>query len=211
VPFSYYNPQTGTYTTLHTDPVKVHVSKGKNYNPAVVQKNNLTDIHPIVSTPLSKLVFHGNPLFFTAGYWSIYALLLLAFAGLLLWRKRKDTLSKDTVRLRNRRASKVALRRLSTAKKFLQQNAQSSFYEEISKAVWLYLSDKLNISLSELSREKAQEVLQTKQADTMLLERIDTVMNDCETALYAPNSGVQHMQRTYDAAVDILSKLESVL
>ena len=211
IPFSYYDVQAGTYVTLSTDPIKIQVAKGKNYHPSLAQKNTLTDIHEIVSTPLSKLVVNSKPLLFTKGYWSMYALPMLAFVGLLVWRRREEEFSKDTIRLRNRRANKVALRRLSTAKTFLQQNVKTSFYEEISKAIWLYLSDKMNIPLSLLNREKAHEVLQSKHISEPLRKRIDEVMNDCETALYAPNYGMQQMQRTYDEAIDIISKLEEEL
>ena len=211
IPFSYYNPQTGTYSTLHTKPIKIQVEKGKNYNPTLAQKNHLSDIHPIVSSPLKKLVANSKPILFTKGYWSMYALPMLAFVGLLVWRKREEEFSKDTIKLRNRRANKVALRRLSTANKFLQKNEKTAFYEEISKAVWLYLSDKLTIPLSSLSKEKAHEILFLKNVDGQLLSRIDNVMNDCEVALYAPNYGIQQMQRTYSESVDIISKLEETV
>jgi hypothetical protein len=211
IPFSYYNPQTGKYTTLYTQPLKIQVAKGKHYNPSLAQ-NNLTDIHPIVNKPLKSLSYNSRPLLFKAGYWSLYAIPMLAFIGLLVWRKREEEFSKDTVRLRNRRANKIALKRLSTAKKLLQQNQKAPFYEEISKALWLYISDKLNIPLSALSREKAHEgLLQTKNVQAGLLTRIDTVMNDCETTLYAPNMGAQHMQKTYEETIDIISKLEEVI
>lgn len=210
IPFSFYNPQSGSYTILHTEPLKIHVTKGKHYNPSLAQ-NNLTDIHPIVNKPLRKLTYNAKPLFFKAGYWSMYALPMLAFIGLLVWRKREEEFSKDTVRLRNRRANKVALRRLSTAKKLLQQNQKAPFYEEVSRALWLYLSDKLSIPLSSLSRENAHEELRSKNVNTSLLTRIDHVMDDCETALYAPNTGTQHMQKTYEETIDIISKLEEVI
>lgn len=208
IPFSYYDAQGGKYITLQTSPVKIQVSKGKNYNPSLTRKSSLTDIHDITSAPLKKLTINSTPLVFTKRYWSMYALPMLAFVGLLVWRRREEEFSKDAIRWRNKRANKVALRRLSTAKKFLQSNSKTSFYEEISKTIWLYLSDKLNIPLSSLSREKAHEVLQSKNISEPLRNRIDEVMSDCEIALYAPNYGIQQMQRTYDEAIDIISKLE---
>jgi hypothetical protein len=211
IPFSYYNPQAGTYSTIHTQPVRIQVNKGKNYNPSLAQKSNLTDIHPIVSKPLHKLVLNSQPLFFKAGYWSMYAFPMLAFVGLLVWRRREEEFSKDTVKLRNKRANKVALKRLSTAKKLLDQNTKAGFYEEVSKAVWLYLSDKLNIPLSELSRDRAEETLSSKNVDALTLSKMQTVMNNCETALYTPHSGMQQMKHTYEEAIDIISKLEDLL
>jgi len=211
VPFAYYNPQTSTYASLNTAPVKIHVTKGKHYNPAIVKTKTLTDIRPIALTPLTSLKPNRKPLFFTAAYWSMYALPMFAFIGLLVWKRRDDELSKDQVKLRNRRANKIALRRLKAAQSLLQQNQKAGFYEEVSKAIWLYLSDKLNIPLSSLSRERAQEALHMRNISTALMAEIDNLINECETALYAPASGTTKMQQTYERAVSIISKLEQTI
>jgi hypothetical protein len=210
VPFSYYNPQTGSYVSLTTEPVKIHVEKGKHFNQAVTQKQIIADIHPIVTKPLTQLQPESKPLFFTVGYWTSYTVPLLAFIGLTFYKKREEELSKDVVKLRNRRANKVALKRLKTAEKLLQQQAKQPFYEEISKALWLYLSDKLNIPLASLSREKAFAVLRMKNVQASLQQRLEQTIVACETALYAPTSSSE-MKQTYTEAVDIISKLEETV
>ncbi|WP_276133876.1 BatD family protein [Polluticoccus soli] len=209
VPFTYFNPQSGAYVTLNTQPVKVRVTQGKN-KPSN-RNTQLADIHDIDKKPLNNIGYDSKPLFFTAGYWSMYAAPLFAFLGLLVWRRREDELSKDVVALKNRRANKVALKRLGTAQKLLQQNNAKQFYEEVSKAIWLYLSDKLNIPLSELSRERAQEALQARKIPLELQQDAERVIDQCETSLYAPNmSGSAQMSQTYQQAVDVISKLEEV-
>ena len=208
VPFSFYNPQTGSYVTLHTQPVKLSVAKGKHYNPVVAKNESLTDIHGIVSKPLKEFKAVGTPLFFTGTYWALYALPLVVFGGFLFWKRREEDMLKDMVKFRSSRANKVALKRLTHAKKLLQQNAKEPFYDEVSKALWLYLSDKLNIPLSSLSRDTAHEALNANNITNGILARIDNTITDCETALYAPYSGVTQMQQTYRDAVDIISKLE---
>lgn len=210
IPFSYFNPQTGSYVSLSTQPIKVHIRQGKNYKPSSNNYAKLTDIHGIDSKPLPKLSFSSKPLLFKPTYWSMYGLPLLAFMGLIVWKRREEELSKDTVLLRNRRANKIALKRLTTAQKLLQQNNEKPFYEEISKAIWLYLSDKLNIPLSSLSRETAAEALRARKIPAALLQKIENVMTDCETALYA-NGGRLQMNRTYNDAVDVISELEETL
>jgi len=210
IPFSYFNPQTGSYVSLSTQPIKIHIKQGKNYKPSANNYATLTDIHNIDAKPLPKLSFSSRPLLFKPAYWSMYGLPLLAFMGLLVWRRREDELSKDTVLLRSRRANKIALKRLVTAQKLLQQNNEKPFYEEISKAIWLYLSDKLNIPLSSLSRESAAGALQGRNIPPALLQKIEQVMTDCETALYA-NGGKQQMNRTYNDAVDVISELEETI
>jgi hypothetical protein len=132
VPFSYYNPQTNGYVTLNTAPVKLRVTKGKHFSSDIARTKALTDIHPIVVKPLKEFKIAGKPLFFTATYWSMFALPMLAFFGLLAWKKRDEELSKDIVKLRNRRANRVALKRLNTAQKLLHQGNKAAFYEEVS-------------------------------------------------------------------------------
>ena len=145
IPFSYYNPQTGAYVILKTQPITLHIKAGKNYSPVLAQNGALKDIHNINTKPLESLSFNSKPIIFSTGYWSMYALPLLAFVGIAFWRRREDELSKDVVQLKSRKANKIALKRLVTAEKLLKQGSQTPFYEEVSKAIWLYLSDKLNI------------------------------------------------------------------
>lgn len=207
VEFSYFNPQSGQYITLKTDGAKLKVTPGENYSPDA-PSTALTDIHNITTTPLKKLSFNSRPIIFSAGYWSLYALPALAFIGIILWRRREEELSKDTVLLRNKRANKIALKRLTTAKKLLEKNERVPFYEEISKAIWLYLSDKLNIPLSSLSKDNVWDALNNRNVDKNVQQELEKVMTECETALYAGVGGSQQMNQTYTDAVEVISKLE---
>ncbi len=132
---------------LNTAPMKLHVRPGKHYTPGVTTNTNvvaLKDIHDIDTRPLpASLTTRNSPIVYTTAYWSMYALPLLALMGIAVWKKREEELSKDTVLLRNKRANKVALKRLVTAQQLLKANSKGPFYEEVSKAIWLYLSDKL--------------------------------------------------------------------
>ena len=212
MPFSYYNPQLGSYVTLHTQPFKLHVKPGKHYAPAQPTGINtiaLKDIHDIDSTPMKELTFRSKPLLFTPTYWSMYAFPMIAFIGLIAWKRREDELSSDTVLLRKKRANKIALQRLITAKKLLQENKKQPFYEEVSKAIWLYLSDKLNIPLSSLSRESATEVMNNRKVSEPIQKSLSDIMWECETALYA-SGGSQQMNQTYESALKVIGDLEDI-
>lgn len=208
VSFASFNPKTGKYDTVITKSIKLAVKPGNNYTADAAHKNSLTDIHNISTAPLKKLSFNTSPMIYSTGYWSLYALPLLAFIGIVFWKKREEEMSKDVVQLKNRRANKVALKRLANAQKLLQQNQRTPFYEEISKAIWLYLSDKLNIPLSSLSKENARQELNNRNIAAETQAELEQVMEDCETALYAGTTGTQQMNSTYNDAVAIISKLE---
>lgn len=211
VAFSYFDPAKGTYITEHTQPLKLHVKPGKHYAPTTPTTGGiaLKDMHDIVKQPVGELVYGSKPLLFTAGYWSVYALPLLSFIGLIVWKKRDEEQSKDTVSLKRKRANKVALQRLVNANKFMQQAVKSSFYEETSKAIWLYLSDKLNIPLSALSRDTAIEALERRKVPQHLQKNVENVIWECETALYA-SGGSKQMESTYQEAIKVISDLEDV-
>jgi BatD DUF11 like domain len=214
IDFSFFNPQTGSYQTVHTQPIHLHVTAGKHYAPTQQAGNNtnlsLKDIHDIRTTPPAAFVTEHRPMIYGAGYWSFYLVLIAAFAGLSMWKKSSDEFSKDTARVKHKRANKIAIKRLNVAKKLLDQGNKGLFYEEVSKAIWLYLSDKVNIPLASLSKESATEALVRRNVPENILKRMDNVIWDCETALYA-SGGSQKMAGTYEEAVKVISDLEDVI
>ena len=205
--FTYFNPQSGKYTTLTTAAQTLRVSKGKHYKEQLASSNMPGDIHG----PLNGESGNGSssPLLYSPGYWSAYGAGCLAIMGLFFYRRRSDELSADTADNRFRKANKIALRRLSTAKSYLAQGAQKPFYEEVSRAVWLYLSNKLQISLAELSKETARAALASYNIPEAAVQELNLLVEDCEMALYSPHAGGQQMQDTYLRAVQLIGNLES--
>jgi len=211
IEFSYFNPETKTYATEHTTPFKIHVKAGKGYAPvkANTPAATLKDIHDIVPQAPASLVSTGKPLLLTGAYWGMYSLPILSFIGMILWKRRDEELSKDSVKLRSKRANKIALQRLATARKLLQAQDKKPFYEEISKAIWLYLSDKLAIPLSALSKDTAREAMSARRVPETTQKNLENVMWECETALYA-SGGSKQMTHTYEEAIKVISDLEDV-
>lgn len=210
IPFSFYNTRTNSYTTLYTKPLKIQVTQGKNDKKEIAQNKILSDIRDINTAPIQANQLSA-PLLFSFTYWGFYILPLLALILFAAW-KRKDTHEANNAGLfKNKYANKVALKRLKTAKALLEGNQIIPFYEEISKAIWLYLSDKLHIPLSQLSKESAAESLYQKNAKAALQEKMNRIMDDCEMALYAPGGAAQQMNNTYTETVQLIGELEDIL
>jgi hypothetical protein len=208
--FSYFDPATNTYQTLHTEPFKIEVTKGKNYD-TIAAKPFLADIRPSNNQPYRPGKPWTKPLFYRVGYWSLHGLLLLLFMVFVAVRKRQEALAGNTVLLKNKRANKVALKRLQTAKILLEKNQHDAFYEEISKAIWLYLSDKLNIPLSKLSKEQAEAAMNQRKVPTTQQQTVQQIVQECETALYMPAGGnAQQMAQIYRQAVLAIGDLEGI-
>lgn len=207
ITFSYFDPVSSRYQTLTTRPVTVKVVQGSTY--VAVKKDVPADIHNIKQGPLSGK--SGHPLFLTtAGYWSLYGVSLLVFGLFWFSEKRKRVISSDTGAWKKKTANKVAWKRLSEARKLLSRQ-DTVFYEEVSKAIWLYLSDKLNIPISALSRENITEKLADRQVPAKHIGEVHQLISECEMALYSRSGGRQQREHTLTAASDLIATLESIL
>jgi hypothetical protein len=211
IPFSYYDPASGTYKTASTQPLKVHVTKGKHYTGnAAVSKALPGDIHDI-SREQHPEWKTGNSIVTQPWYWMLYLIGMGALIAFLIRRKRQDEYAGNEALFKNKKANKVAWKRLATARRLLPQQQHKAFYEEVSKAIWLYLSDKLGIPLAHLSKDTVAMELTNKQVPLAQIDRVKRLVLECEMALYSPSGGQQQRQHTLDEAAGTIGELEIVL
>lgn len=144
-------------------------------------------------------------------YWGTYLLPTLGFIFLMGYKRREEEERKDNVRFKNKRANKVALKRLETAEQHRKANEQTKFYEETAKAVWLYLSDKLNIPLATLSKEMAGTLLRKRDIAQDVIDEVFLITDECELALYAPDAGDFKMNQIYSDSLKMIGILEEKL
>lgn len=210
IAFSYYDAATGTYKTEKTQPIKVKVTKGKHYTGNIAGVKSLPgDIHDINRSTL--VLQSRNSLFATLWYWSLYILGIAVVIVLLALHKRQEEYAGNQALFRNKKANKVAWKRLAAARKLLPQQQHKAFYEEVSKAIWLYLSDKLGIPLSALSKDTVATELEHKLVPVAQTDRVKRLVLECEMALYSPSGGQQQRQHTLDEAAGTISELETIL
>ncbi len=160
--YSYFNVSTGRYEKLTTRAFHFYAKKVTDQNSGItvyggVAKEDVKylgqDIRFIKSTS-GKFSKTNNIIASKRAFYSIYAFALLIFLAVLIVRREHIRRNADLSIVRNRKAAKVAVKRLKEASLCLKNNEIDKFYEEILKAVWGYLSDKLNIPVSELTTDK---------------------------------------------------------
>lgn len=210
IKFSYYDVATGSYKESVTEPIKVHVTKGKHYNPNIAKANAIKDIHDI-NTAAFAPQSDASPIAGRPWYWMLYGLSLIGLIVLLLRKRQQEVYEGNQALFRNKKANKIAWKRLAEARKLLPQQQHKAFYEEVSKAIWLYLSDKLSIPLSHLSKETMEDELLSKQVPIAQINRVKSLVLECEMALYSPSGGQQQRQHTLDEAAGTIGELEAVL
>ncbi|MDO8898939.1 MAG: protein BatD, partial [Bacteroidales bacterium] len=150
--------------------------------------------------------FFASPLYFLLVLGS-----LALFIGALLWTRKQEHLRQNQSLLRNRKATKVARKRLVNAEKHLRRKEQNEFYAEISQALWGYISDKFTIPKSELSFETVEIALKEKNAAVELVEQFILTLNNCEYARFAPGDVNKKMDDLYQQGIEVITKAERLI
>ena len=110
--------------------------------------------------------------------------------------------------VKNKKANKVAQKRLKLAQKLLTEGNKEAFYEEVMKATWTYLSDKLSIPVASLTKDRVEEELLRFKVDSTIIQQFINILNTCEFARFAPNTGQQEMGNLYEDTIQVISNLE---
>lgn len=216
VEFSYFDPSLKTYKTLKSKEYEINVAKDDNVIVTNVGASGISkedvkyigkDIRFIKTGEIDFSVI-DNVIIRTYKFWLAFVTFLIVFSLLLLILNKQYKSKKDIVLVRNKKANKIAKKRLKAAELYLNSNKSEKFYEEILKALWGYLSDKLNIPLAELSMDNAISILESYSLDISIIKQFSSIITTCEYARYAPIEGESQLDIDYDKAVEVLSKFE---
>ena len=217
VTYSFFNSTTRQYERITTPVLRFHALKGTEQNTGItvyggVAKEDVKylgkDIRFISSDP-GALRKTGNLFSSKRSFYSFYAFALILFLVILFIRREHIRRNSDISAVRNRKAGKVAGMRLKEAEKCIREKKPDKFYEEILKALWGYLSDKLNIPVSGLNRSSAVEALRQKGIDETEVNNLAAVIDKCEFARFAPSSSAEETERIYEEAARFIRLFEN--
>ena len=213
--FVYFDTASGGYRTIEGKEFTIEVEKGaaqavQSGNVFVVKEEGKILANDIRYIKLGS-DSNANDGKFVAStlYRLLYLIALLVFAVVVLAYHKRVKDSGDISLVRTKKANSVAVRRLKNVKTLLHNNRMNEFYDEILKAVWYYMSDKLNIPLSQLSKENISSELARRGCNDALIGELVALLNECEFARYAPGDPSATMDKVYRMAVDVISKMEN--
>lgn len=217
VEWSYFDTKTGAYKTLRTEAYTLNVSKGANdtvtgpVGVTYVGKEDVkqlsTDIRYIHTGPVT-LTEESELLFGTWRYWLYYLVPLVLTVVLFVFFRKQIRENADIVKVKNKKANKMAQRRLKLAQKLWKEDKKEAFYEEVLKAVWNYLGDKLSMPTSSLNRDNVAGELERRSVPAELIDELVKVLDTCEYARYAPIAGENPMGELYEQVVNLISSLD---
>ena len=211
IEFSYFNTATGKYITLTSEAVTVAVLKGDDQDLNLTSSGNKEDVellsneirhieHETELTPLNEFFFG------TTNYYLALGSPLLLFI-LFFFIKINTGKEKNEAELTHKNASKSALARLSKAEKYLKNNNDSEYFEELHNAIDGYLSHKFKIPVSELNKKRIEEQLTKISIDVSTITALLRVLKDCEMARFAPLSH-SDAEKTLTTTKTLINKIE---
>ena len=218
IQFAYYDTQADAYRSLATSEYTLNIARSTNEESGAavvntyVQKENIqqlgSDIRYIYTGELKAASNRNSISFGTLLFWLFYAIpLSIAALMFIVFRKRIKE-NADVTRMRYKKANKVAQRRLKVAEQLLQQNKKEAFFEEIERAAWTYLSDRLSIPTAQLNKENIAQILTEKAVPDATIKQMLHVLSTAEFARYAPTSD-SAMHELYEDTIKIINQLES--
>ncbi len=221
VKFSYFSPEKGDYVTLATSPLHFDVQPDGSGGSTAIPSQILpgiakegvrqlgSDIH-FIKLGEPSLRSSAMPLMFSTTYFMLLALMVLIFVVAYVVLRRSIRNNRNVVLVRNRRANKVAVQRFRSAERFMKGGNRHAFFEEMLRALWGYMSDKLNIPVADLTKENIRHELQRRGVTVEQAQYFTDIISQCDEAQYSPAESVQ-MEHVYADGVKIISHIESVI
>lgn len=214
IEFTYFDLKSNSYKTLKTEAYNLKVAKGQgNADQVISDFTNKESVKMLgkdirfIKLGDSSLRPKGDFFFGTVGYYLCYLIPLLLFVVFAVIYRQKALENANVAKVKTKKANKVATRRMKLAGKLLAENKKNEFYDEVLKALWGYISDKLSIPVSQLSKDNIEAELTNYGVQEALIAEFIGVLNECEYARYAPGNENEAMDKVYSASVEVISKM----
>lgn len=216
VSFSYFDIKSKSYKTLKTEDYEIKVEKGAgNADQVIANFTNKQDLKVLgediryIKLNDVRLQRKGDILYGSLVYWLWYIIPAIAFIIFFIIYRKQAVENANVAKMRTKKANKVATKRMKLAGKLLAENKKEAFYDEVLKALWGYISDKLNIPISRLSKDNIEEKLRNHGVSEELIKSFLDALNECEFARFAPGDESQAMDKVYSSSIEVMSKMEN--
>lgn len=212
IELTYYDTSLNQYKTIKTQSFEIEVAKGDGSRSSVVDysKDQPKDIKDIKKGD-AELHSVDNFFFGSVGYLMSLLIPFVAFVALLVIFRKRAIDNADLVKMKGKKANKIATKRLRQANKLMLAGKSNEFYDEVLRALWGYVGDKLNMPAEKLSRENISEKLQSHNVDDNTISKFLSAIDDCEMMRFAPGDPEGNMNKTFESAMTAIMEIEKVM
>ncbi len=214
VEFCYFDTESKSYKTIRTGEFSIAVAKGIETESSRVQQEELKELANdirYIKQGKATLRQPGQGTFGSPLYWLGYAVLFAIFTIVMFIFHRQARLNADHTSVRGRKASKVVAKRLKNAARLLKAGKAEPFYDEVMRALWGYVADKLSLPVTELNKDNVSDKLMVRGVDEEQTQRFLNVLSECEFARFAPGDSATNMDHLYENASEVIERLEGMI
>jgi hypothetical protein len=216
IEFTYFDLGSNSYKTIKTQSFPLKVEKGAgNADQIIANFTNKEDVKVLandvryIKTGDTTFTPKGEYFFGSVAYLLWFIIPFILFAAFVIIYRKKAIENANVAKVKTKKANKVATKRMRLAGKLLAEKKRDAFYDEVLKALWGYISDKLNIPVSQLSKDNIEEKLNDHEVSEELKNEFINTLNECEFARYAPGNPNEAMDKVYSSAINVISKMEN--
>ena len=216
IEYVYFDTSAGAYKTLKTDGFTLKVAKGDGTN-TVTSFAGQEDVRQLAND--IRYIKQGNTrqhpkgeFFFGSTTYAVsLAVLLIAFVSLFVIFRHRAIENANVMKQRAGKANKVAVKRLKKAAKLMKNNKPNEFYDEVLRALWGYVGDKLSMPVEQLSRDNISQQFTDRQVGEDIIRQFLEALDECEFARYAPGDATGNMNKVYDTAISAITSIASTM
>ena len=216
IEFTYFNTSTRQYETVRTEGFTLNVAKGAGGS-SVSDFTGQEDLQLLgkdirhIKTGDTRQHSLDDFFFGSTGYWIALAVLALIFISLFVIFRQRAIENANITKRRAGKANKVATKRLKKASKLMADNKPSEFYDEVLRALWGYVGDKLNIPVEQLSHDNISQRLADRNVDEDTIAQFMGALDECEFERYAPGDPKGNMNKVFEKAMTAIEKIEGTM
>lgn len=216
VEFGYFDINTNSYKTLSTDVYDLQIAKGDPGSSTATNFVNQQDVKVeqdirFLKTGEPNFVSTSNLFVGSLNYWLWYIVPLLILIIFSIINSKKAKENANVALMRNRKANKMAIKRLKLAEKYHKEHNKEKFYDEVLRAIWGYFSDKLVIPVAQLSKDNIEVELSKNGITDELINKFMHILNTCEFARYAQAESDAEMGNIYNDTIEAIGQMENRL
>ena len=216
VSLTYFDTTANVYKTVTSEPLTLDVAKGSgpgamsDYSEQQDLQELSRDIRYIKTGDVRQ---RGMEEFFfgSVSYWMTLAIMVLVFISLFVIFRQRAIENANITKRRAGKANKVATKRLKKASKLMADNKPGEFYDEVLRALWGYVGDKLNIPVEQLSHDNISQRLGDRGVGEETIAQFMGALDECEFERYAPGDPKGNMNKVYEKAMTAIEQIEGTM
>ena len=216
VEFTYFDVATNSYQTVKSEGFTLDVAKGSGAG-TVSDFSGQEDLKELnkdiryIKTGEARQQGLDHFFFASVAYWITLAVLALIFISLFVIFRQRAIDNANVTKMRGKKANKVATKRLKKAARLMTDNKPGEFYDEVLRALWGYVGDKLNMPVEQLSHDNISQRLSERNVDEETISQFIGALDECEFERYAPGDPKGNMNKVYEKAMTAIEKIEETM